>query len=253
MSAIYNGFIFHPLYNALIGIFTILPLADAGIAVIVLTIAVRLVLYPLSKKAVLTQVRMQEIAPDLQKIKEANKGNQEEQARATLALYKEKGVNPFSGTLVLLIQLPVIFALYKIFLHAGFPSVDTSLLYSFVHAPAHINTIFLGLIDITGKSAVLAVLAAISSFFQLKLATTESLQAKDKDKKGSSKESMGQDLAQSMQKQMKYFFPIIVFFISYKISGVIALYWLTSNLFTIGQEIVVRRKVRSLEPQSPQS
>jgi membrane protein insertase Oxa1/YidC/SpoIIIJ len=64
---------------------------------------------------------------------------------------------------------------------------------------------------------------------------------------------MGQDLAQSMQKQMKYFFPIIVFFISYKISGVIALYWLTSNLFTIGQEIVVRRKVRSLEPQSPQS
>lgn len=249
MSAIYNGLIFHPLYNALIGIFTILPLADAGIAVIILTILVRLILYPLSKKAVLTQVKMQEINPDLQRIKEQYKGNQEEQARATLALYKEKGVNPFSGALVLLIQLPIIFALYKIFLHAGFPNVDASLLYSFVHVPAHINTVFLGLIDITDKSAVLAVLAAVSSFFQLKLATTNQALPK-KDQSGKSKENFGQDLAASMQKQMKYFFPIIVLFISYKISGVIALYWLTSNLFTIGQEIVVRRKIKKSDTAS---
>lgn len=244
MSFLYNGVIFNPLYNTLISIFTFFPWADAGIAVILLTILVRLILFPLSKKAVVTQVRMQEINPGIQAINEKYKDNAEEKARQTLALYKEKGVNPFSGVLVLLIQLPIIFALYRIFLHAGFPNVDTTLLYSFIHSPAHINTTFLGLIDITQKSAVLALLAAISTYFQLHIATRR----QDSSKKDGSKQTgFSADLAQSMQNQMKYFFPIIVFFISYKISGVIALYWLTSNLFTIGQEIVVRRKIASLK------
>ena len=238
MSAFYNGFIFNPLYNILIGLFTFIPWIDAGVAVIILTVIVRLVLFPLSKKAVLTQVRMQSINPELKIIKEKYK-DKEEQARKTLELYKEKGVNPFSGVLVLLIQLPIIFALYRIFLHAGFPNVDTALLYSFVPSPAHINVFFLGLIDITKKSAPLALLAAGSTYFQLKLASSNTNKP---DKKGD-KASFGEDLAQSMQTQMKYFFPILVFFISYKISGVIALYWLTSNLFTIGQEIVVRKKI----------
>jgi YidC/Oxa1 family membrane protein insertase len=239
MSALYHSIIFNPLYNGLIGIFALLPWVDAGIAVVLLTIIVRLILYPLSRKAVLTQVRMQEIAPELAVIKEKYKDNSEEQAKKTLALYKEKEVNPFSGVFVLLIQLPIIFALYRIFLHAGFPNIDPTLLYSFVHAPAHINTTFLGLINITEKSVVLAILAAISAFFQIKLATSRQVVAPKGDKP-----SFSDDLARSMQTQMKYFFPIIVFFISYKISGVVALYWLTTNLFTIGQEIVVRRNLK---------
>ena len=99
---------------------------------------------------------------------------------------------------------------------------------------------FLGLTDITHKSIVLAAIAAITSFFQLKLAAPKTL-----PKSNNGKKSFGDGLAQSMQTQMKYFFPIIVFFIAYKISGVIALYWLTTNIFTIGQEIVVRRKLKS--------
>ncbi len=244
MSFLYNSLIFNPLYNILIGIFTVLPWVDAGVAVIILTLLVRLILFPLSKKAVVTQVRMQEINPQIQVINEKYKDSAEEKARQTLALYKEKGVNPFSGVLVLLIQLPIIFALYRIFLHAGFPSVNTSLLYSFIHSPAHINITFLGLIDITQKSAILAVLAAISTYFQLHIATKRQTDSKKDESKQS---DFGADLAQSMQKQMKYFFPVMVFFISYKISGVIALYWLTSNLFTIGQEIIVRRKIASLK------
>ncbi len=239
MSAFYHGFIFNPLYNLLISLFTLIPWIDAGIAVIILTVIVRLILFPLSKKAVLTQVRMQGINDDLKIIKDKYK-NKEEQARKTLELYKEKGVNPFSGILVLLIQLPIIFALYGIFLNAGFPNVNDSLLYPFIHAPEHINTFFLGLIDITKKSMPLALFAAISTYFQLKLATTNQSKPKGKTE---TKNSFGEDLAQSMQTQMKYFFPIIVFFISYNISGVIALYWLVSNLFTIGQEIVVRRGI----------
>jgi YidC/Oxa1 family membrane protein insertase len=241
MTAFYHIFIHDPLYNGLIAVFTLLPWADAGVAIIILTCVVRLILFPLSRKAVHTQVRMQEINPALAAIKEKYKDNSQEQAKKTLELYKEKGVNPFSGVLVLLIQLPIIFALYRIFLYAGFPVVNKSILYSFVHAPAHINTVFLGLINLTEKSVVLAVLAAVTTFFQLKLAAPMPV---NKPKDG--KKSFGDNLAQSMQTQIKYFFPILVFFISYKISGVIALYWLTSNLFTIGQEIVVRRKLASV-------
>jgi YidC/Oxa1 family membrane protein insertase len=242
MSTIYNLFIFNPLYNILIGMFTFFPWVDAGIAVVLLTVLVRLILFPLSRKAVLTQVRMQEINPDLRKINEEYKDDKETRARKTLELYKEKGVNPFSGVLVLLIQLPIIWALYKIFLHAGFPNVDTSLLYSFIQIPENINTVFLGLIDITKKSAPIALLAAITTYFQLKLAAG---QAQEPKTKGA---SFGDDLAHSMQTQMKYFFPIIVFFISYKISGVIALYWFTSNVFTIAQEIIVRKKLQKITP-----
>ncbi len=166
MTAFYHLLIHDPLYNALIGIFNILPWADAGVVIILLTSLVRLALFPLSRKAVNTQIQMQAIGPKLAEIKEKYKDNSQEQARRTLELYKEKGVNPFSGVLVLLIQLPIIFALYRIFLYAGFPNVNSAILYSFVHAPEHINTIFLGLIDLTHKSWFLALLAAITTFFQ---------------------------------------------------------------------------------------
>lgn len=236
MSALYHLVFFNPLYNLLVVLFSVLPWADAGVIVVILTVLVRFIIYPLSKKAVLTQVKMGEIAPELQKIKEKYKGNQEEQARKTLALYKEKKVNPFSGILVIIIQIPIILALYQIFLHNGFPQVDSSLLYSFVNIPNNINTTFLGILDITQKSASLALLAAVTTFLQLKISMSKAIVPKGN--------SFGDNLTRSMQVQMKYFFPVLVFFISYSISGVIALYWLTTNLFSIGQEVIVRKHLK---------
>ena len=235
MSFIYHTFFFDPLYNTLVILFKILPWADAGVIIIILTILVRLIIFPLSKKAVLTQVRMAAIAPDLAKIKEQYKNNTEEQARRTLALYKEKGVNPFSGIFVIIIQIPIILALYQIFLY--FPKVDMSLLYSFVAVPEYTSATLLGFLDLTTKSVTLALLAAVSTFFQFQISTKGQAPPKGN--------SFGDNLTRSMQTQMKYFFPVIVFFISYNISGVIALYWLTTNLFSIGQEIVVRRKFKA--------
>lgn len=237
MSFLYHTLFFNPLYNVLIFLFKILPFLDAGIIVIILTILVRLVMFPLSRKAVLTQVKMAEIGPDLTKIKEKYKDRAEEQARLTLALYKEKGVNPFSGILVIIIQIPIILALYQIFLH--FPEVNSAILYSFITAPDHINTTFLGFLDIAAKSAPLAILAAVSTFFQFQLSMKGQPQPKGN--------SFGDNLTRSMQTQMKYFFPVIVFFISYSISGVIALYWLTTNLFSIGQELFIRRNIKTVQ------
>lgn len=233
MSGLYHTFFFDPLYNTLLLLFKFMPWADAGIIIILLTVLVRLVLFPLSRKAVVTQVKMAEIGPQLEEIKESYKNKPEEQAKQTLALYREKGVNPFSGIIVILIQIPLIIALYQIFLH--FSEVRTDLLYSFVTAPEQVNTVFLGLIDLAGKSALIALLAAISTYFQL--AVAGKYQAVPKGN------SFGDNLTRSMQSQMKYLFPVIVFFISYRISGVIALYWLTTNIFSIAQEIYVRHRL----------
>ena len=232
MSFLYHTFFFDPLYNALILLFRLLPWADAGIVVILLTTLVRLLLYPLSRKAVITQLKMNEVAPELEKIKEKYKDKPEEQAKQTLALYREKKINPFSGILVILVQLPLIFALYRIFLH--FTEIRAELLYSFVHAPEHINTLFLGILDVSGPSIILALGAALSTFFQMKISAV--------NQKVSNGNSFGENLSKSMQSQMKYLFPVMVFFISYRLSAVIALYWLTTNLFSVGQELFVRRK-----------
>ncbi|MDO8424131.1 MAG: YidC/Oxa1 family membrane protein insertase [bacterium] len=235
MSFLYHTFFFDPLYNFLILLFKVLPWADAGLIVIILTVLVRLLLFPFSRQAVLTQLKMAEIGPELEAIKEKYKDRSEEQARKTLALYKEKGVNPFSGILVIIIQIPIILALYQIFLH--FPEVNTALLYSFMEVPGTVNSLFMGLIDISAKSVVIALLAAVSTYFQFKV----SMQSQTKPKGN----SFGDNLTRSMQSQMKYFFPLLIFFISYTTSGVIALYFLTTNIFSIGQDLFVRRKIKT--------
>lgn len=236
-STIYHAVIFNPLYNGLIYLMVLFPWMDAGIAVILFTIIVRLILFPLSKKAVVTQVRMKELQPELDKIKLIP--DRQTQALKTMELYKSKKVSPFSSIFMLLIQLPIIYALYSIFIHSGLPVVNASLLY-FTHVP-NVNMHFLGLIDIGAKSVLLAVFAAIAQFLQLHFSLAAS---STPTASGNSQ----MDMAQNMMKNMKYVFPVIVFFISYKISAVVALYWTVTSLFTLGQELVVRRHLKKHQP-----
>ena len=237
MAAFFNTFFYNPLYNGLIFLIDIVPLADVGIAIIILTIVVKLILFPLSKKAVRTQLIMRAIEPELNALKEKYKDKQE-QARQTMALYKEKGVNPFSGFLLILIQIPVIFALYWVFLKGGLPEINMDILYSFTPIPDSINMNFLGLIDVSTKSIIFALFAGITQYFQIKYSLPP-LKAR------SGKNSIKDDLARSFHIQMRYVMPIIVFSIAYAISAAVAIYWTTSNLFAIGQEIYVRRNIKN--------
>jgi len=156
-----------------------------------------------------------------------------------MALYKEKGVNPFSGFFLILIQLPIIFALYSIFLNSGLPNITGDMLYSFVKIPDVVNMNFLGLIDIAKKSIILSLFAGITQFFQIRYSIP-----KPAETPTGTPVSFKNDLARSMSFQMRYIMPIIVFFISYSISAAVALYWSVSNLFMIGQEIYVRGKIK---------
>ncbi len=241
-SFIYNNIVFNPLYNGLIFLMDIIPWIDAGIAVILFTIIIRLVLFPLSKKAIVTQVKMKEIEPELNRLKQTIPDRQQ-QALKVMELYKTKGVNPFSSFLVILIQLPIIYALYSIFVSSGLPSVNTELLYGFVTTPV-VNMNFLGLFNIGSKSFILSIAAAVAQYLQLHFSLSVSVnQTQNKSNLVSQAEMM-----QNMMKNMKYIFPVIVFFISYKVSAVVALYWTVSSLFTLGQEIVVRRHLKKHQP-----
>lgn len=237
-SSLYNTAFYQPLYNGLIFLIDIVPWIDAGVAVIVFTIIVKLILFPFSRKAVLTQQKIKKYDSELKDIKEKYK-NRQEQAQQTLNFYKEKGINPFSSFFLILVQLPIIFALYKIFLSSGLPGIKEDILYSFVAAPQNVNMVFLGLVDITLKSRVLAILVGITSFAQMRISMPK-LDLKEKSS------SFKQDLARSMSIQMRYVFPLIALFISYSLSGAIALYWLTSNLFTIGQELFLKRPLKDV-------
>jgi YidC/Oxa1 family membrane protein insertase len=214
-----------------------LPWFDAGVIVVLFTILIKLALYPLSKKASISQIRMKEIEPELKAVKEKHKDDSQELARRTMEIYKQNKVNPFSSIFVILIQLPIIFSLYYVFFRSGLPSLNMDLLYAFIPRPETINMNFLGLIDITEKSVVLALLAGISSFVQA-LVVSPKLGPKGPNP------SLQDDLARGMSMQMKYIFPVIVFFISITVSGVVALYWFTSNVFTVFQELYIRRTIK---------
>src|SRR3989344_3204693 len=158
-SYIWNTVLYQPLINALAFLVSVVPGGDVGIAVIILTVLVKIALFPLSQKSIESQAAMSLLAPELNKIKKSG-ASKEEQAKQTFELYKKHKTNPFSGCLLVLIQIPIIFALYYVFFKGV--NFDSESLYSFVHLPESINMSFLGLIDISQKSLVLAILAAVS-------------------------------------------------------------------------------------------
>lgn len=237
-SGIFSTFFYQPIYNGLVFLISAIPGGNVGVAIILLTIGVRTILFPLSHKSVVSQAKMRAIAPHIEKLKEKHKDDKQEQARKTMELYKEHGINPFSGCLFVLIQLPVIFALYFVFFK-GLPSLNADILYSFVHHPEAMSMVFLG-ITLSSKSFILAAIAAITQYFQIKLSMPEVAPLKE-----GATPSFKDDFSRSLNTQMRFMLPIIVFGVSYSISAAIALYWTTSNLFSIAQELYVKRSFKT--------
>jgi YidC/Oxa1 family membrane protein insertase len=238
ISSIFNTIFYEPLLNGLIWLINILPFHNIGIAVVILTILVRFIIFPFTHRATVTQVKMKQLEPELKEIKEKFKKDNQEQAKKTMELYKQHGINPLSGFITLLIQIPIIIALYKVFL-AGL-KFDSSHLYSFISPPDYVNTKFLGFFDMTQKSYILAGLASFSQFFQMKMAVPIV-----KKIQGAAK-SFKDDFARSMSIQARYIMPLFIFFIALKFASAIALYWTTMNIFAIVHEAIVRKKAEKI-------
>ncbi len=235
ITQIWNAILYKPLLNILALLVSVIPGGDVGVAVIILTLIVKTALFPLSQKSIESQAKMNLLNPELSKIKNSG-ASKEEQAKQTFDLYKKYKTNPFSGCLLVLIQIPIIFALYYVFLRGL--SFDAASLYSFVKTPGSISMNFLGIFDIGGtKILVLAILAGLSQFLQAYY-MPKPAPVVDNGKAASFQDSF----AKSMNMQMKYVFPFIVAFIAYSLSGAVALYWITSNIFAVGQQIYAKRK-----------
>lgn len=246
---VWHLFFFHPIYNLFIFILNHVPGGDVGIAIVFLTVLIKLILLPLSLRAAKTQYAMRTLEPELARIKGEHTGNREKIAKETMEAYKKAGINPFASILLTLIQLPIIFSLYFSVSRGGgvlFPAINTALLYSFVSVPKTVNMIFLGLVDITERNLPLALLAGITQFIHTKF-SLPSLPPREKNVQLEPKESFKDDFARSMQIQMRYVMPAIIFFVAYKFSATIALYFLISNLVAIGQEYIVRRHIAQQE------
>lgn len=230
---IFNTILYQPLFNGLILLYLYLPGRDFGIAVIILTILTRLIFYPLGTKAIRSQKLLQSLQPKIQEIQQKYKDNKEKQAKETLELYKKEKINPFSGCLPLLIQLPILIALYQVFWQ-GFQLEQMKFLYNFVPNPGEIDPSFLGMINLSEPNIYLAILAGAFQFIQTKMIQPKMQKMKT--------EQLSNKFAEMMQKQMLYFFPIFTVLILWGLPSAIGLYWLVSTLFSIAQQYFVFKK-----------
>ncbi len=227
-----------PLYNALAFIIAHIPNADLGIAVIILTIIVKLVIFPVNVSAIKTQAKLKELEPELAIIKEKYSKDREALAKETMEVYKKNKINPFGSLLPVLIQFPIIISLYAIFRSSGLPVINQGLLYPFIHSPILANVIFLNIVDVAKKSLILAVVVAITQYVQVHFSIPAIKKIEGQEP------SFKNDLARSMNIQMRFILPLFTAYIAYITSGAVALYFVTNNFFAIGQEIYVRRKLR---------
>jgi YidC/Oxa1 family membrane protein insertase len=240
IATAFHAVIYNPLYNGLVFLVGIIPTHDMGIAVVILTIVVRIIIFPLSRRAVAAQLAMKKIAPEVEKLK-VKYPDKQEQSRAIFALYKERGVHPFASFGLVLVQFPILIALYWVFYRSGFPHVDPALLYSFVHPPAGINMEFLGVVDMGSRSVILAALAGITQFIYTRLA----MGPREKVPEGSPVEaSLSGDMAKSFDLQARYVLPAMIAIIGFSVAAAAPLYWATSNTFMIIQEYLAGRRFR---------
>lgn len=239
-SFIWHTFFFDPIYNGLVFFIDVVPGGDVGLAIIGTTVVVKLILLPLSLKATRTQRLMRELEPKLKEIKEKFKDKREEQARAMMEVYKEAGLNPFASILLIFIQIPIIISLYLSVYSGGgvkLPDINVDLLFAFIPTPETVNMLFVGMIDMAGKSLPLAILAGATQFVHAQMSFP-----KPEPRKEGAEPNFKDDFARTMQMQMRYVMPVIITVIAYTISAAIALYFVVSNLMSIAQEVFAKRE-----------
>lgn len=231
----FHTIFFVPLYNALMfltGTFG----GSLGLAVIGLTIIVKLVLSPLAHASIKSQIEQKKLQPLVEALKKQYPDKKEQSAKM-MELYKEHKTNPFAGCLLIILQLPVIIALYNVFMKGV--TVNADELYSFVSAPEIINTMFLGINMGQGpvwSKLLLAALAGITQYLQMRWSPAMQDAPKTAVAPTDGPKDFQADMAANMTKSMKYTMPVMIAAFAYAVPGAVALYWIVSNIFMIAQE-----------------
>lgn len=258
---IFDILIVQPIFNLLIGLYSIVPGGDFGISLIIFTVLVRFALYPLVKKQLHQTQMMKKLQPQLARIKKQTKGNKQLESMQMLELYKKNGVNPFRSIGILLVQLPIFIALYSVIqiftLHRDQIGKFT---YDFLEGigpikhliehPDQFNEKLLGFVDLT-KSAftqngvdifliLLAVVAAVTQYVMSKQTMPQAESKKGlrdimKEAADGKQADQSEMNAVVMGKMIKVL-PFFMFFIMITVPGALALYYAVSNIVAVAQQ-----------------
>ncbi|MEK7607299.1 MAG: YidC/Oxa1 family membrane protein insertase [Patescibacteria group bacterium] len=227
MIQLYHVIFYQPIFNALIWLYNVIPGHDIGAAIILLTLLVRVLIFPLTLGSLRSQRALQALQPQMNALREQYKNEKEKLAKATMQLYAKEKVNPMSSCLPLIFQLPIFIALYQALI-AGLNGKELDTLYSFIAHPEAIGTIAFGFVDLAKANIWIALLAGATQFWQAK-SLTHTQQPKAAGAKDEAMLSM-------MNKQMLYMMPAMTVFIGAGLPGGLSLYWLVSNIFTVLQQ-----------------
>jgi len=239
-NALMTKILYQPLFNILMLFYVYIPGHDLGVAIIVLTLIIRLVLSPSYAQTLRAQQEMKRIQPEIDEVRKLHPGDQAKQSEETMKIYKANKVNPLGSCLPLLIQLPILYALYRVFI-AGLNGDSLKLLYSwFPQIPTAINTTSLSFlhikaweINLAAPNIYLAILAGVAqlaqSWLTMKFNPTPS----------------GGGVAKMINMQMLYLFPVITVFIGMSFPAALALYWVATTVFTVIQQIIVMNQFKT--------
>ena len=231
LFTIYHVVLYQPLYNILVFFYNIVPGHDIGLAIILLTILVKIILWPFFSQSIKAQRAMQAIQPKIEELKEKYKDDKQKQGPAMMELYKREKVSPFSSCLPLLLQLPFLIAVYSLF-SKGLSKGSLEAVYPFIYNPGTINPVSLGLLNLSEPSIVMAILAGASQFWQSKIMFAKQPVSKDKN-----------STMAIMNKQMTYFMPLITVFIGASLPAGLTFYWLLITVLGVAQQAWVFKKL----------
>ena len=216
MTNLFHTFLTEPLLNSLVFLYNYVAFQDLGIAIILLTFIIRLVLFPLFYKSFKNQTILQKLQPEVVKIQQVHKHDREKQAAALMDLYRQHRVNPFSGFFLILIQLPILIALYQVFLSP----------------PAGLTSTFLNFIDLKQTNLIIVALSSFLQYYQGKLSMPTTQPGQENNP------------ALKMAKNMLFLGPLMTLVVLYNLPSAVGLYWLATTVFSIGQQMVINKQLR---------
>jgi YidC/Oxa1 family membrane protein insertase len=235
LKRMWNEALYKPIFNTLIFFVSKIPGHDLGFAIILLTILIKLILLAPNQKALKSQKQLQIIQPQLDALKEKYKNEPQRLAQETMAIWKKHKVSPLGSCLPMLIQFPVLIALFYV-VRDGLNIMDPNLFYAPLKGFSlqTVNPVFLGIMNLTKANVIaLPIIIGGLQFLQMRLSLP-------KMQSGNTNPAMPM-----MNSMMKYFLPVMIAVFTASLPAAVGLYWGTSTLFAVGQQLVVNKAKNS--------
>ena len=264
---IFDILIIQPIFNLLIGLYSIIPGGDFGVSLILFTILVRFAMYPLVKRQLHQTKMMRKLQPELARIKKRAKGNKQLESMQMLELYKKHGVSPFRSIGILLVQLPIFLALFHViqiftqhrdqvekFTYGFMESIGP--VRQLIEHPDQFNEKLFGIVDLTksaftnsGVDIFLILLAVVAAWTQYIMSKQTMPQAESKKRlrdimndAAQGKEADQAEMNAAVMGKMIKVLPFFMFFIMVTVPGALALYYAVSNIVAVAQQSYLLKK-----------